>query len=112
MPPETSFDRASLAAKTRKGDYVNNYAVYAEHMGEQLRREQEIVNSMSAALENEQFEVFFQPQIDLRTGACAGRRKRIIPKQNVRPGSARGRERCSVPGECRPAIRLSGRPRR
>ena len=50
MPIEIMYDRATLAAKRCKGNYVNFYAVYDGSMSAQIVREQEITNEMSSAL--------------------------------------------------------------
>lgn len=69
---DTVFDRATLAAKTCKGNYINYYAIYNDNMSDDIQREQEIVNNMSQALEEDQFCVYFQPKYDLATNRPAG----------------------------------------
>lgn len=61
------LDHAKLAAKQAKGHYSGNLAYYDEEMGRQLVAEQEILNDMQQALEQEQFQVYFQPKYDLHT---------------------------------------------
>ena len=65
-------DRAHLAAKSCKGSYLTNYAVYEPDMGKRVEQEQEIINEMNAAIEGEQFEIWYQPKYDIRTNAPAG----------------------------------------
>ncbi|MEG2456015.1 MAG: diguanylate cyclase, partial [Oscillospiraceae bacterium] len=54
---EEMYNRATLAAKTCKGSYVNIYAYYDPRMGAELNAEQEITNEMNFALENGQFQL-------------------------------------------------------
>ncbi|MEG1773704.1 MAG: EAL domain-containing protein, partial [Oscillospiraceae bacterium] len=69
---EEMYNRATLAAKTCKGNYMDYYAYYNENMSLALSREQEIVNEMKAALENHQFEIYLQPQYNIHTNLPCG----------------------------------------
>lgn len=62
LPIDRILDCANLAAKEVKGNFVKSYAIYCSSMRRELEEEQEIVNDMSYALENEQFLVYFQPK--------------------------------------------------
>ncbi|MEG2206187.1 MAG: response regulator, partial [Oscillospiraceae bacterium] len=64
---EEMYNRATLAAKTCKGNYVDFYAYYNESMSLAISAEQEITNNMNYALENGQFEVYLQPQYNIHT---------------------------------------------
>lgn len=66
------LDRATLAAKSCKGNYVRSYAVFNEEMQQRLEKEQEIVNAMSTALTEEQFVVYLQPKYDMQTRKPVG----------------------------------------
>lgn len=66
------FDRASLAAKSCKGNYIRNYAFYTADMSEELVKEQRIVNSMKNALEKEEFVLYLQPKYGLQSNAMNG----------------------------------------
>lgn len=70
--PNILYDRASLAAKTCKGSYIQLYSWYDDSMEQQLKHDQNIANEMTKALENNQFVPFFQPKYDLRTNKIAG----------------------------------------
>lgn len=72
LPIELMLDRAKLAAKTIKGQYMNNYAFYTDDIGLALEEEQQIVNEMSHALENEQFLVYFQPKYNVKSRQPVG----------------------------------------
>ncbi|MEG3029263.1 MAG: EAL domain-containing protein [Oscillospiraceae bacterium] len=69
---EEMYNRATLAAKTCKGNYVDFYAYYNESMSVTLAEEQEITNEMNFALENGQFEIYLQPQFNIHTNLPCG----------------------------------------
>ncbi len=52
---DAMYDRANLAAKQCKGNYIENYAFYVDEMREDIVREQQIVNHMRHALDEEEF---------------------------------------------------------
>ena len=66
------YDRAVMAKRTVKGNYVNRHAYYDDTLRQTLLDELEIVNSMHAALEQNQFEVYLQPKCRLVTGEIVG----------------------------------------
>lgn len=66
------YDRASLAAKNCKGKFMENVAYYDSSMIENMRHEQSIINEVNRALEEEQFQVFLQPKVNLMTGRAYG----------------------------------------
>lgn len=70
--PDILYDRATLAAKTCKGSYIQLYSWYDDSMEQQLKHDQNIANEMTRALEKQQFIPFFQPKYDLRTNKIAG----------------------------------------
>lgn len=72
LPIEIMLDRAKLAAKTIKGQYLNNYAFYTDDIGLALEEEQQIVNEMANALEKEQFTVYFQPKYSVKSRQPVG----------------------------------------
>ncbi len=65
-------DRALLALKTIKNDYGKKYAWYESSMRENIMREHEITNQMKSALQNDQFQVYFQPQFNYTRGVMTG----------------------------------------
>lgn len=58
-------DRATIAAKQCKGQYMIHEAKYTPEIGAKLIREQNIINEMDHALETEEFVVYFQPKYEL-----------------------------------------------
>ncbi|MEG1682547.1 MAG: EAL domain-containing protein [Oscillospiraceae bacterium] len=69
---EEMYNRATLAAKTCKGSYVNFFAYYEAGMSAALNAEQEITNEMTFALENGQFQIYLQPQYNIHTNLPCG----------------------------------------
>ena len=69
---EEMYNRATLAAKTCKGNYVEFYAYYTEQMSATLESEQEITNEMNFALEHGQFEIYLQPKYNIHTNLPCG----------------------------------------
>ena len=67
LPVNLMYDRANLAAKNCKGNFVKFYAFYNSNMSDRLMKEQTIINEMDGALVNGQFCLYFQPKYDLRT---------------------------------------------
>lgn len=59
------YDKASIAARQCKGQYMVHEAFYTKEMGEKLIREQKIINEMDLALQEDQFLVYFQPKYEL-----------------------------------------------
>lgn len=72
MEVPTMLDNASMAAKQVKGNYINTECVYTDVLRERLDKEQEIINEMNPALEEEQFVVYLQPKYALGTDRPAG----------------------------------------
>ncbi|MEG1812669.1 MAG: EAL domain-containing protein [Clostridia bacterium] len=69
---EEMYNRATLAAKTCKGNYVDFYAYYSESMSAVLAAEQEITNEMNFALESGQFDLYLQPKYNIHTNLPCG----------------------------------------
>lgn len=69
---DAMYDRANLASKKCKGNYVCNYAFYTSEMSEELVKEQRIVNSMRRALDGNEFVLYLQPKYRLKDNKMAG----------------------------------------
>ncbi|MEG2243949.1 MAG: EAL domain-containing protein [Erysipelotrichaceae bacterium] len=69
---EEMYNRATLAAKTCKGNYVGFYAYYNESMSAAINAEQEITNDMNSALEKGEFQIYIQPQYNIHTNLPCG----------------------------------------
>lgn len=72
LSPSAMYDRASMAKTSIKGRFDVHIAIYDESMRNLMLREQEIIGEMRQALENRQFEVWFQPQYNHATKALVG----------------------------------------
>ena len=60
VPVEQMCDRVLLAASSIKGQYHKCVAIYDDKLRDKLLREQAIVDGMEAALEENQFTVFWR----------------------------------------------------
>lgn len=65
-------DRAQLAIATVKSSYDSRCAYYGKELRARLLEEQEIISDMTVALEQGQFELYFQPQYNYADGNMAG----------------------------------------
>lgn len=72
LPIHMILDRATLAAKAGKGNYMNSVSQYVPEMSQRIAQEQKIVNEMSMALSQGQFEVYLQPKYSLATNMPYG----------------------------------------
>lgn len=70
--PSMMLDKAGLAAKRVKGNYIKNYAFYEPEMSRAIREEQEITNKMASALSRGEFQIYFQPKYNLTTNRPEG----------------------------------------
>ncbi|MBO9607581.1 MAG: EAL domain-containing protein [Paenibacillaceae bacterium] len=70
--PETLIQHADLAmyhAKNRRND---KFQLYAPHMNDQLKRRMELERALRDAMAKDQLHMYYQPQMDIRTGTIAG----------------------------------------
>lgn len=66
LPVDQMCDRANLALRRIKGNYMTRYAYYDDSMREQMLREQMIVRDMEFALQAKQFCIHLQPIYSLK----------------------------------------------
>ncbi len=100
LPISVMCDRALLALRTIKGNYHQHYAYYTDSMRDRLILEQQTVADMRVAIEQKQFVMFFQPQINYDTGKVFGAEALVRwnhPTRGMLP-----------PGEFIPAFEKSG----
>ena len=71
-PLVINCDRAFLAISEIKGKYGKNLAFFEDHLQNHLLNEQRIIETMERALEEKQFQVFYQPKHETVTGHIAG----------------------------------------
>ena len=72
VPVPRMIDCAQMAQKTIKGDYNICVNYYDEKIKQKIVKEQEIINSMQKALDNEEFVVYLQPQYNYGDGSVCG----------------------------------------
>ena len=72
LPIIRCCDRAFIALRTVRGMYRKNIAVYTEEMHNRLLKEQQILEDMEDALEQNEFKVYYQPKHDSITGKLVG----------------------------------------
>lgn len=72
QPVNILCDRAAMAQRTVKGNYVKRYAFYEKSMSDALNREHYITGCMCHALETGQFQIHLQPKFDIRTARIIG----------------------------------------
>ncbi|MBO4759002.1 MAG: EAL domain-containing protein [Spirochaetaceae bacterium] len=72
LPIVICSDRAFLAVREIKGIYDKDIAFYENKLQKQLLDEKRIIETMETALEEEQFEVYYQPKHETITGKIAG----------------------------------------
>lgn len=69
---EMMIDRAVMAQAAIKGSYIEKSNFYAEVLRNQLVSEQEIVGSMASALEQNQFQIYYQAQFNHSNSTLIG----------------------------------------
>ncbi len=72
IAPFGMCDRAVIALNQIKNRYGKNVAYYKDSLRTDLIREQQILDSMESALEEHQFQVYYQPKYDIHTDSIAG----------------------------------------
>ncbi len=65
LPADQMCDRANMALRKVKGNYLTRYAYYDAGMREQMLQEQMIVRDMNYALKDNQFTIYLQPVYSL-----------------------------------------------
>lgn len=66
------IDKAIIAHDKVKGKYNEKYGIYTDKFEQQLSRENEIETMMEDAIKNNEFEVYYQPQISTKTQTIEG----------------------------------------
>ena len=63
---ERRFDRAKMAADTVQGSFTKTIGFYDEKLNEQELFAEQLIEDFSGALEEKQFEVYYQPKFNIR----------------------------------------------
>ena len=66
VEPITLFDRARTACNMVRGDYQNPLMIYDEEMRLRELRNQRLLNDLRPAVEERQFQVYYQPKYDIQ----------------------------------------------
>lgn len=72
VPVETMIDRALMAKKLVTADSELNYAFFTKELIEEIEKSKDIENEMYYALNQNQFVIYLQPQIDVLTKDTVG----------------------------------------
>lgn len=66
VEPVVLFDRARAACNMIRGDFQNPLMIYSEEMRERELLNQRLLNDLRSAVEERQFQVYYQPKYDIR----------------------------------------------
>ena len=69
LPVDQMCDRANMALRKIKGNYMNRYAYYDAGMREIMLQDQMIVRDMETALQENQFTIFLQPVYNIKNNS-------------------------------------------
>lgn len=72
VPISIMCDRANMAIMEIKGSYGRDYALYDDKIRNRILEEQDIINDMKFALDDEQFVVYYQPKVNMESGKLIG----------------------------------------
>lgn len=72
MEIDSMCDRAQIAVNQIKGQYVTEIYFYDDSLRKQLLMEQRITDDMELALDEHQFQVYFQPKYDIFSETLSG----------------------------------------
>lgn len=63
-----ALDYANIARKIARTDYNTKFLLYDDRMQKKQMREAQLVSKLKTFLQNDEFEFFLQPQVDIKTG--------------------------------------------
>ncbi|MBQ2115818.1 MAG: EAL domain-containing protein [Lachnospiraceae bacterium] len=72
MSVQAMCDRARLACESIKGMYGVHCAVYDDKLRKDMLIQQQVIENMDIAIENDQFEIYLQPKHDMHTDKTGG----------------------------------------
>lgn len=70
--PNTAINCADIARMDIKGSHSTHYSFFTEEMRIQLANETILENDLKLALERNEFELYYQPQVDITCGRVTG----------------------------------------
>ncbi len=68
----SAIDKAAFAKGDLKNGYKSSYAVYNDSIGNSLIEIKKLEDDMHRALQKNEFKVYIQPKVDLKTGEISG----------------------------------------
>lgn len=71
MPVDGMLNRAKLAKKYIKDEYIQPYRVYDESMSNAYLDSAELAGELYEGIQKKQFEIYYQPVVDAKTGMIA-----------------------------------------
>ena len=66
LEPIQLFDRARTACNMARGNYMEHLILFDEKIRERELIDQRLLNDLRSALDNEEFEIYYQPKFDIR----------------------------------------------
>ncbi|MBL1211233.1 EAL domain-containing protein [Geminocystis sp. GBBB08] len=72
VEPQEIMNQGEIALNLAKEQGRNTYRFYSTEMNEKLRRRFELERDLYRALEREELQLFYQPQVDIETGKFTG----------------------------------------
>lgn len=69
---DNAFDRANYAMNTAQPQFSNTFVYYDRVISQRIKEEKELESHMYAALEKEEIVPFYQPKVNVLTGAAMG----------------------------------------
>ncbi len=66
VEPTVMFDRAQVACNMVRGDYTTQLKVFDESIRQQELHQQRLLSDLQAAVEEEQFVIYYQPKYDIQ----------------------------------------------
>lgn len=70
--PEKLLNEADIALIMAKNEGKNNFQFFSDEIREKTRRNSQLESALRSALDREEFELHYQPQIDIKTGKLVG----------------------------------------
>lgn len=69
---QTAIDKANIARKSIKGSHASRLATYDDTIHKKVMKETHIENRMMSAIKNQEFLVYYQPKVELKTNRIVG----------------------------------------
>src|SRR5690606_45429 len=70
--PESMLAQADLALYRSKDEGRNRYRFHTDDLDEQVLERMKLTDELRAAIDNDELELFYQPQVELKSGRIVG----------------------------------------